>query len=127
VWHNMVYKTMKDRLDEMKPDDPPYRDRYPELRELKKYYALDKGVPPEGNRVVRNVVQARGKPLEQWLRIRGRATPEMIEVKDNYAAEDVGFVDGEKGRWQLRDDSPVWKTGFQKIPVEKIGLQRPVR
>ncbi len=55
VWHNMIYKTMKGRLEAMHPHEPPYSERYPELQQLDAYYAKDDGVPPEGNRVVRNI------------------------------------------------------------------------
>lgn len=33
-----------------------------------------------------------------------------------------GFVDASQGDFRLRDDSPAWKLGFERIPVEKIGL-----
>ncbi len=33
-----------------------------------------------------------------------------------------GFVDAAQGDFRLKDDSPAWKLGFQRIPVEKIGL-----
>ena len=35
---------------------------------------------------------------------------------------DPHFVDAAKGNFQLRDDSPAYKLGFQRIPIEKIGL-----
>jgi len=31
-------------------------------------------------------------------------------------------VDPAHGDFRLRDDSPAWKAGFQRIPVEMIGL-----
>jgi hypothetical protein len=31
-------------------------------------------------------------------------------------------VDAEHGNFQLKDDSPALKLGFQRIPLEKIGL-----
>jgi beta-lactamase class D len=33
-----------------------------------------------------------------------------------------GFVDASHRDFRLRDDSPAWKLGFERIPVEKIGL-----
>ncbi len=35
---------------------------------------------------------------------------------------DPQFVDAANGDYRLRDDSPAWKLGFKRIPVEKIGL-----
>jgi len=35
---------------------------------------------------------------------------------------DPGFVDAARGDFRLKDDSPAWKLGFKKIPIEKIGL-----
>jgi hypothetical protein len=35
---------------------------------------------------------------------------------------DPGFVDLQNGDFRLRDDSPAFQLGFEKIPVDKIGL-----
>ena len=35
---------------------------------------------------------------------------------------DPRFVDATAQNFQLRHDSPAWKIGFQRIPIEKIGL-----
>ena len=35
-----------------------------------------------------------------------------------------GSVDPENMNFQLKDDSPVYKLGFQRIPIEKIGLYK---
>ena len=35
---------------------------------------------------------------------------------------DPGFVDLENENFQLREDSPAYKLGFKRIPMEKIGL-----
>ena len=35
-----------------------------------------------------------------------------------------GFIDAENGNFQLRDDSPAFKLGFKRIPMEKIGLMK---
>lgn len=118
VWRNQIYKTMKERLDAMRPDEPPYSTRYPELARLKKYYQGTTGVPPEGNRVIRNVC------VGKWLDIRWLADPRIIEVADNLTEGDPGFVDPAKMNFQLRDDSPAYKLGFKRIPFERIGLER---
>ena len=121
VWHNMVYQTMKESLLRMRPHEPPYSVRYPELAQLDKYYEGDTGVPPEGNRVLRNIC------VGKWLEIRWRADPKLVEVRDNFTEGDPLFVDSAKMNFQLRDDSPAFKVGFQRIPFEKIGLEKKAR
>ncbi len=37
---------------------------------------------------------------------------------------DPGFLDPAHENFQLRDDSPAYKLGFKRIPMEKIGLYR---
>jgi hypothetical protein len=118
VWHNMVYKTMKESLDQMKPEQPPYSTRYPELAQLDRYYAADKGVPPEGNRILRNVA------VGKWLDLRWRVDPKIVEVRDNLTGQDPLFIDAAKMNFQLREDSPAYKLGFKRIPFEKIGLEK---
>ncbi len=46
----------------------------------------------------------------------------MVAFQDNLLDQDPKFVDREHGNFQLKDDSPALKAGFQKIPLEKIGL-----
>lgn len=119
VWHNMVYKTMKERLDAMNPHQPPYSVHYPELVELDRYYQKDNGVPPEGNQVVRNVSYG-----GTWIQVHWFADPDIIEVRDNLVDEDPHFVGPDNLDFQLRDDSPMYKLGFKRIPMEKIGLYK---
>ncbi len=119
VWHNMVYQTMKQRLEEMNWTQPPYSARYPELAGLAKYYATDEGIPPEGN-VVRRNISVDGP----WLEIYWHATPEMVQVGNNLVDVDPKFVDKEKGDFRLREDSPAWKVGWEAIPNREIGIER---
>jgi hypothetical protein len=35
-----------------------------------------------------------------------------------------GFIDIENENFRLKEDSPAFKLGFQKIPIEKIGLYK---
>jgi hypothetical protein len=117
VWSEMVRKTMKERLDEMKPHEPPYRDRYPELAQLDRYYQADAGVPPEGNKVLRNICQG-GK----WLQLRWHALAEHIEVRDNSVGDNQVEVDVAKKVFRVKEVSPAYRLGFKPIPVEKIGV-----
>jgi hypothetical protein len=45
-----------------------------------------------------------------------------VTFTDNLTDQAPHFVDAEHLNFHLRDDSPAWKMGFQRIPIEKIGL-----
>lgn len=130
VWRHMVDQTMRQRLAAVPA--ALYRERYPELKTLDAWYgppegpALEgeafRGVPPEGNVVARNVCVGR------WLNVYWHARPEMLRLENNLtdAAASFATVPGEDARatdFALRPDSPAWKLGFQKIPLEAIGLR----
>ena len=117
VWRNMVGQTMKKSLEAMRPDEPPYRTRYPELATLRNYYTAGDGVPGENNRVLRNVC-VRG----HWLQVEWNAKSEWITVTDNLVDRDPLFVAPEWGRFGLRSSSPAWRLGFERIPIDRIGL-----
>jgi Right handed beta helix region len=116
VWHNMVYKELKTKLETRHPHAPPYLDKYPQLLELDKYYAKQNGVPPEGNKILRNIC------VGPWLDFDGNAKPEMVRISDNLTKGDPAFVAPDKHNFQLKPGSPAFKLGFQRIPIEKIGL-----
>jgi len=116
VWHDMVYKTMKQRLEEMNWKQPPYSTRYPELATLEQYYAKDDGVPPGNVLVARNICVG-----SKLLNITWGATPEMVESRDNLTDADPLFVDAANGNFRLKSDSPALKLGFDPIPFDKIG------
>jgi len=119
VWHDMVYKTMKQRLEEMNWKQPPYSTRYPELATLEPYYAKDDGVPPGNVLVARNICVG-----SKLLNVTWGAKPEMVESRDNLTDADPLFVDAANGNFRLKSDSPALKLGFEPIPFDKIG---PVR
>jgi len=125
VWRNMVDRTMRDRLGRVPVDR--YRDRYPALKTLDAYYgppdgpAIDgdafKGVPPENNRITRNVC------FGKWLDVTWHADPAMFEVRDNYVTTDDSRIGGPADDFALPADSPAWRLGFQPIPFDLIGLR----
>jgi hypothetical protein len=116
VWHDMVYKALKQRLEDMNWRNPPYSTRYPKLAELEKYYATDKGVPTEGTIVERNICVG-----GRWMNITWLAKPEMLTIRDNLVNVDPLFVDVAGEDFHLRPDSPAFKLGFQALPLEQIG------
>ncbi len=129
-WRNNVDQGMRQSLADMPTG--LYRKRYPALKRLDAYYGAPdkpaitgddfKGVPPEHNVVARNVCVG-GK----WLHVSWFAEPNLLELKDNVVGSDPGFVTDARNSasdFRLKDGSAVFKTGFQPIPVEKIGLRR---
>lgn len=119
VWRDMVNKTMKERLEAMRHHQPPYSIRYPELKELDRYYQLGEGVPPEGNLVIRNICWG-----GEWLKIHWHADPKIIAVQHNLVGEDPGFADAAALDFRLKEDSPAYELGFKSIPIERIGLYK---
>jgi hypothetical protein len=131
VWRGMVNDYMRKRLAEMPA--PLYRERYPALTTLDRYYgppggpAIEgdafTGVPPEGNVITRNVCAGK------WLDVGWHATPQMLQVENNLTNAETSFVQrpGDQSKptdFALKKDSPAWQLGFQKIPLTEIGLYR---
>jgi len=98
--------------------EPPYSTRY------RGQATILEGDPyaPEGNVISHNVCWG-----GQWEGVEGAARA-FLKYEDNLVNEDPHFVDAEHMNFQLRDDSPAYKLGFHRIPIERIGLyQDPLR
>ena len=93
---------------------PPYSTRWPQLVNI----LDDEPFAPKGNVVERNVFVG-----ERWNDVDGGAKP-YVAMKDNLTDTDPLFVGKPPASFELRKDSPAWKLGFQRIPVEKIGLYK---
>jgi hypothetical protein len=50
-------------------------------------------------------------------------TAELEHRGNVFTNKDPGFVDLKHGNLQLRDDSPAFKLGFKRIPMEQIGMK----
>ena len=107
-----VDTTMKERLEAMPYQQPPWSTRYPKLVGIWE----DAPAVPKGNIVARNVCWG-----GHWDEIDATVQPYLI-VEGNLIDQDAHFVDPEGLNFQLRDDSPVYQLGFQRIPIEAIGL-----
>lgn len=123
--------TRRDLYEELQSADytkPPYS-KYPGLATM-----LDQGDPkaPSNNLVTRNiVVGGRWKEfVDQWGHMELESVfadtereREFVTYTNNLVTrDDPGFVDAANWNFQFKDDAPVWKLGFKRIPVEKIGL-----
>ncbi len=111
---------MMRQLKAINYEQPPWSVRYPMLTRLPN----DQPGAPLRTRLERNIVVC---DTNQALQVSAR---EMIRVADNLVVgtNDMNaislFVDAPAGNYQLRDDSPAWKLGFQRIPMDKIGLYK---
>lgn len=128
VWRNMVDQTMRERLTQVPL--PLYRERYPALKSLDDFYgppggpavqgAAFKGVPPGGHLVARNVC------VGKWLKVYWHATENQLKLEHNLTNAASPFVKTPNDRspatdFALPPDSPAWKLGFERIPLEQIG------
>ncbi len=91
---------------------PPWSVRYPELLNLLE----DEPLAPKGNVVARNICWG-GK----WGTTEAKAVP-CVTFKDNLLETDPRLKDAARGNFQLLDDSPAFKLGFQRIPFDQIGV-----
>jgi len=107
-----VAGVMTQRLKAVPYKQSPWKERFPQLLTVLE----DEPGLPKGNVVRRNVSYG-GK----WDGIHAQAR-ELVALEDNLLDVDPHFVDPENLNFQLRKDSPAYKLGFKRIPVEKIGL-----
>ena len=109
--------------------EPPFSTRYPKLINL----LDDEPKKPKGNVVRRNIfwagsgekicrVNGWDKPKDTWWDGIRPQIKSLVTLENNLINEDPKFVDEKAGNFQLHDDSPAWGLGFERIPVEKIGL-----
>jgi parallel beta-helix repeat protein len=104
-----------DRLKLVRSDRPPFATRYPELAKL----TSDSPAIPKGNRIQRNVRSGGG-----FIDLPDGLGENVISLHANYSEGDPMLISAEKMDFNPKPDSPVWKTGFKPIPVEKIGLMK---
>ena len=108
--------------------EPPYSERYPQLLAL----LGDEPKKPKGNVVCHNVFWAGAGddirrvmhgtvPTNWWNAVDAQSRP-YVKVENNLTDSDPRFAEGLGQKCQLKDDSPAWAMGFQRIPVDAIGL-----
>ena len=109
--------------------EPPFSTRYPKLVDL----LDDEPKKPKGNVVRRNIFwKGEGQNLRRvagetpvpdtWWDDIASNIRSLVVVEDNLVNENPKFVDESAGNFQLCEDSPAWKLGFERIPVEEIGV-----
>jgi hypothetical protein len=130
VWHGQVDDTMRKSLTQI--PQALYRERYPEMKSLDRYYGPPegpavtgpafRGVPPENNWIARNVC------VGKWLEAGWNAEPQMLRLENNLtnASSSLRFRPKEQSlatEFELTKESPAWAMGFRRIPLDQIGLR----
>ena len=130
VWHDMVYDYMRKQLAAV--PQPLYRQHYPDLVSLDKYYGPPegpaitgdafKGIPPENNLISHNVC------VGKWFDAGWHAVADNFRIENNLTNAVTTLqnpiTDNSRPRdFALKTDAAAWKMGFQKIPLDEIGLQ----
>lgn len=118
VWRGMVDDYMRQQLAAV--PTALYRERYPAIQSLDAYFGPKDaftGIPAEGNVFTRNVC------VGKWLELGWHAKADGFEVRDNFTAGDPLIMDAAKRDFRLKPESPAFKTGFQAIPFDRIGLR----
>jgi hypothetical protein len=110
--HLDLFTQMKEGLDQVPYQGSLWAKRYPKLANI----LSDDPMAPLGNVIARNICIG-----GRWDNVDSAAKP-RVKFQDNLLKQDPHFVDAEHGNYQLKDDSPAWKLGFKRIPLEKIGL-----
>lgn len=117
-----VYRRRLTELLDIKK--PPYSEKYPKLvnwLDLMDDGETYVGMRPQRNIFEKNVIYRYNKTYV----LTGEYA--QFDFKDNFiAVDDPGFIDLDSLNLQLKDDSIVYQKipGFEKIPFEKIGVQR---
>ena len=117
-WMNEYFNGKSDlfakQLADVNYKQPPYSEHYPELTK----YLEDEPARPKGNRVVRNVSQC-----QRWLDLLGVPGKGWGNVFSNNVTQGVKFSNVSRGDFNPAPESEAWKMGFERIPIERIGLQ----
>ena len=116
-WRDMVYNTMRPRLEEMNHHEPPYAERYPQLAELDAVYEAGEGFAPTGNVIASNLCYG-----GRWLLTLRDVDPHLLPDDGNLIGVDPGFADEPNDDLRLATGSLAYETGMQAIPFDRMGL-----
>ena len=107
---------MQAKLAAVPYDQPPYSTRYPHLANL----LSDNPAAPKYVQIQHNIAVR----CPDWLQIQDKAdTLPDVTIGANLTDADPLFVDAAHGDYRLKPNSPVYALGFQRLPIEKMGLK----
>lgn len=107
---------MQGKLAAVHYDRPPYSIRYPHLATL----LSDNPAAPKYVQIQHNIAVR----CPDWLQIGDKAdTLPDVTIGPNLINTDPLFVDAARGDYRLKPDSPAYKLGFQRLPIEQMGLK----
>jgi hypothetical protein len=112
---------VKDRFYEVKAHQPPYVDRYPELVKIHAHYEKAEGIPPDGTRLCRNIAAGDG---ELWSYASSSVDRQCIAEEHNLVGVPASQIDPGRGGLIATLADREGAIGFERIPVEQIGLVR---
>ena len=112
-YFNGENNTLIQRLNAMDYKNPPYSERYPELLSL---YEDDPAVA-KYNEILNNIIVGEGKDVH----LQDGLDDTIVKIDNNWTEGDPGFVNAEEMNFKLKEDSPVFETGFEPIPFDRIG------
>jgi hypothetical protein len=104
-------------LKAMPYQEPLWAGRYPKLVNI----LHEDSMAPRGNLIERNICVG-----GRWGDFEAKAKP-LVTFRDNLLDQDPRFVDAEHLNFRLKDDSPAFKLGFKRLPLEIIGLYQDDR
>ncbi len=122
---NAVGELMKERFYEVKAHEPPYSTRYPELAKIHALFAEGEGEkvcpPPEGTRVCRNISAGAG---EFWCFGSSSVSARYLLAEHNLTGVPLAQIDLRRGGLAAAQAAKEKAIGFERIPMERIGLVR---
>ena len=107
---------MQAKLAAVPYDQPPYSTRYPHLANL----LADNPAAPKYVQIQHNIAVR----CPDWLQI-GDGADKLpgITLGPNLTDTDPLFVDAAHSDYRLKPNSPAYALGFQRLPIEKMGLK----
>ncbi len=111
----------RQRFYEVNAHLPPYSTHYPELAKIHAHYEKGEGIPPEGTRVCRNLAAGKG---DFWSYTSNAVDRTCLVEQNNLTGLPAEAVDVKRGGLVASDAAHERAIGFERIPVERIGLVR---
>lgn len=72
----------------------------------------------KGSVLLKDVTIREAEPMDEWPAWQSEGWDRNSVIADPL------FEDESKDDYRLRKDSPAWKAGFERVPVEEIGIRR---